>query len=131
MMGMILETQAKSRFLYITAAGEFSFQEAKKTFLEMLDTIGLHKSQRVLFDGQKIIGEPETMERFYYGEFVAEAIYRAVATGSIPCSPKLAYVLKPPVLDSRRLGETVAFNRGVDVRAFESPQDAIDWLLQR
>ena len=42
--------------------------------------------------------------------------------------PKFAYALKSPVLDAERFGEIVARNRGMKVKAFESVQEAMDWL---
>ena len=33
-----------------------------------------------------------------------------------------------PLRDKTRLGETVAVNRGMIVKVFETPEDAIEWL---
>jgi hypothetical protein len=43
--------------------------------------------------------------------------------------PRFAYVLEKPVLDPERLGETVARNRGMDVKAFDNIEEADRWLL--
>ncbi len=39
-----------------------------------------------------------------------------------------AHVLKEPVLDPQRFGETVALNRGMNVRTFDNLEDALAWL---
>lgn len=102
-------------------------EEAMRTFLEMLEAVARHKVKKVLFDGRRLTGEPKVMERFYYGEFVAQAVTRFAARGVSP-APRFAYVLKEPVLDPRRFGETVARNRGMNVKTFDNPEDALGWL---
>ena len=67
------------------------------------------------------------MERFYYGEFAAFEVRKQVHLSGGD-APGFAYVLKPPVLDRQRFGETVAVNRGMIVKTFESREDALTWL---
>jgi hypothetical protein len=107
--------------------GTFSLEEAKQAFVEMLEAVARHKTNKVFFDGRKLVGKPETMERFYYGEFAAQTVMDFAQRG-VSRSTQFAYVLKPPVLDPTRFGETVAVNRGMVVKAFDSPEDALRWL---
>jgi hypothetical protein len=93
----------------------------------MLEAVARHKVKKVLFDGRKLTGEPETMERFYYGEFAAKAVVRFADRG-VSLATKFAYVLEEPVLDPRRFGETVAVNRGMLVKTFDNLDDAFGWL---
>ena len=102
-------------------------EEAKRTFLEMLDAAARHKVQKVLLDGRGIAGEPEIMERFYYGEFVSLSVATFEAHG-VSRATQFAYVLEEPVLDPRRFGENVAVNRGMFVRTFDNLEDALGWL---
>ena len=106
-MSMNIETCPELDFLRVNATGNFSLEEAKRTFLEMLEAVGRHKAEKVLFDGRRLTGEPNTMERFYYGEFAAQAVRRFADRGVSP-GTLFAYVLEEPVLDPRRFGETVA-----------------------
>jgi len=108
--------------LEVRAIGEFSLEEAKRTFLEMMEAVALHRTKRVLFDGRPITGKPTTIERFYYCEFAA------VASQSKTPGIRFAYALKEPVLDPDRFGETVAVNRGMLVKAFDNPEEALAWL---
>ena len=81
-MSMNIETCPELDFLRVNATGNFSLEEAKRTFLEMLEAVARHKVKKVLFDGRRLTGEPKVMERFYYGEFVAQTgqlIYAASA----------------------------------------------------
>jgi hypothetical protein len=107
--------------------GEFSLKEAKRSFLEMLDAVARYKVKKVLFDGRSITGNPETMERFYYGEFAAKAVIEYSDRG-VARTTQFAYVLEYPVLDPGRFGETVAVNRGMHVKVFDNLEDALEWL---
>ena len=90
----------QSELLIVDASGEFSLEDAKQAFLEMLEAVAQHKAEKILFDAREVKGRPEDLERFYYGEFAARETHR----------------------------ETVAVNRGMNVKTFETPEDAIEWL---
>jgi hypothetical protein len=124
---MILEILPEPGFLHAKAAGQFSLEDAKKTFMELLDAVAQRQVKKVLFDGRELSGEPEPMERFYYGKFAAGAVVRSATPGVSPAT-QFAFVLKEPVLDPEKFGETVAVNRGMLVRAFETPGEALQWL---
>jgi hypothetical protein len=126
-MGMRLEISPESGFLRVDAMGKFSLEEAKRTFLEMLDAVARYKVKKVLFDGRRIKGEPETMERFFYGEYAAQAV-REYSDRGVSRNTQFAYVLEYPVLDPGRFGETVAVNRGMHVKTFDNLKDALGWL---
>lgn len=127
-MGMQLKARFASGLLEVEVRGEFSLDEAKRTFLETLDSIGRHGATKVLVDGRRLKGEPEVMERFYYGEFAAAESARAAGEYNLPRAPQFAYVLRQPVLDSRRFGENVASNRGMIVKVVETRREALRWL---
>jgi hypothetical protein len=126
-MSMELEICPEPGFLRVGARGEFSLEEARRTFLEMLEAVALHKVRKVLFDGRALAGEPMTMERFYYGEFAARSVANFASRGVSPAT-RFAYVLEEPMLDPERFGETVALNRGMRVRAFDNLEPARAWL---
>jgi hypothetical protein len=54
--------------------------------------------------------------------------YFSIGESDLSSLPKFAYVLVAPVLDSRRFGETVARNRGMQVKAFDNLREAEHWL---
>jgi hypothetical protein len=127
-MGMILKTHFAAGLLEVEIGGEFSLEEAKLNFQEVLDAVGHHQAGKVLFDGRSLKGEPEVMERFFYGEFVANETLRRRHERRITSVPRFAYVLEEPVLDPRRFGENVATNRGMIVKAFQNREEALEWL---
>jgi hypothetical protein len=124
---MQLQIRPEPDLLRIDATGEFSLDEAKLHFLETMEALALYKLTRVLFDGRKVTGNPEVMERFYYGEFAAQTILEYQRqTGSR--TPRFAYVLKEPVLDPQKFGETVAVNQGMLITVCDNLEDALEWL---
>jgi hypothetical protein len=126
-MSMMLTISIDLGFLRVNVTGNFSLAEAKRTFIEILEAVGRSKIEKVLFDGRGIAGDPEVMERFYYGEFAAETVGGFTAHG-VSRSTRFAYVLEEPMRDPGRFGENVAVNRGMDVRTFDNDQDALAWL---
>ena len=126
-MSMMLKISTETELLRVAATGRFSLREAKRTFVEVLDAVASHHSEKVLFDGRELTGEPTFIQRFYYGEFAAEAV-RKFRVDYSRRAPKFAYVLTPPLLDPNRFGEIVAVNRGMNVKAFDSLKDALGWL---
>ena len=126
-MSMHVEIRLDADLLRVNETGEFTLEEAKRTFVEMMEAIALNKTKRVLFDGRTITGNPQTIERFYYGEFAAQTVVRYEVRGVSPATP-FAYVLREPVLDPEKFGETVAVNRGMRVKVFDNPEEALEWL---
>ena len=108
--------------------GEFSLEEAKRAFLEMLEAVVQYQAEKILFDGRNLKGEPAHIERFYYGYFAATETISLMAKSHIPQAPRFAYVIHEPLRDPRRYGETVAVNRGMIVKTFEGPEEAYEWL---
>jgi len=129
LMSMLAQIQPESDFLHAVLTGTFSLEEAKRTFLEILDAVALQKSKGILIDGRTLAGEPRVIERFYYGSFAAEMVMSYQGRGVAAGTP-FAYVLKEPVLDSKRFGETVAVNRGMIVKAFDNLEEALKWLSE-
>ena len=123
---MKLEVQAGPRMLEAVMSGSYSLRDAKKTFLKLLEAVEKSGAGKVLVDGGKLKGRPGTVERFLYGEFAANSVRNLVVrTGR---NPRFAYLLRYPVRDPSKLGETVAVNRGMLVKVFERADDAVDWL---
>src|SRR6516162_9853514 len=100
-MSMALEMRAKSGVLHVKATGKFSLAEAKTMFVELVGVVVHHKVDKVFFDGRRINGDPKLIERFYYGEFAARTVINNASS-----FVRFAYVLKEPLLDPGRLGET-------------------------
>ena len=127
-MSMTVKTTPRGTVLHVSAKGSFTLDSAMQTFMEIVRAADMNKSERILFDGRDLAGEPTIIERFYYGEFAADAVMRPGEYRAPLKNPQFAYVLSPPILDPSRVGETVAANRGMNVRAFDNMVDAVAWL---
>lgn len=115
-----------SGILHVDATGEFSLEEAGRAFQEMLEAVVQYQAKKVLFDGRTLKGNPDYVERFYYGEFAANETRRlALELGIVP---RFAYVITAALRHPNRLGQIVAVNRGMSVKTFETPADALEWL---
>ncbi|HQR35895.1 MAG TPA: hypothetical protein PLK30_24445 [Blastocatellia bacterium] len=125
-MSLTLKLSVHPKFIHVTVTGEFSLNEAKRIFLEALDTIAGHKIEKVIMDGQQLSGELNTTERFYFAEFMSQSVQTFVQ--SIAWAPQFAFVLKTPMLDQNKFGETVAVNRGMNLRVFDNMEEAFEWL---
>ena len=127
-MSVLMKVIPRGNVLCVAVGGDFTLDSAKRNFLEIVEAINEHKSEKVLLDGRKIVGEPTIIQRFYYGQFVADAITAPDKKHGSVKDPEFAYVLLPPALDRGRLGETVAVNRGIKLKAFDNMPDALAWL---
>jgi hypothetical protein len=125
---MVITTTLEPGYLRALASGPFVLPSANRMFVNLLDVIAREHAERVLIDGRQITGRPRAIERYLYGVFVATAADRMHPEQNSHAL-KFAYVLLEPVLDSGRLGETTARRRGMSVRAFDNPEEAVDWLL--
>jgi hypothetical protein len=126
-MELALSTRADKGLLLATYTGEFLLPEAEKSFLQILEALEQRNVQKVVVDGRALTGQLSPSERYAYGEFVAKQI-NAQRSRIAGHDPQFAYVLTPPLLDPERLGENVAVNRGMRVKAFDNLDDALDWL---
>lgn len=124
---MNLEMRAEAGVLKVVATGRFTLDSAQRIFVEMLEAAASHGVAKVHLDGREVVGNPRTIERFLYSEFAAETVAAYSSRGLARTTP-FAYVLRPPVLDPERFGETVAVNRGMNVKVFEDPDEALRWL---
>lgn len=126
-MGIDLQLFIEPDRIRAVATGEFSLEEAERTFLELMDAVVRHKVEKILIDGREISGSLTVMERFSFGAFTADTVDASVMEGKVH-NPQFAYVLAEPVLDPYRLGESVAMNRGMRIKMFEDVDDALQWL---
>jgi hypothetical protein len=127
-MAMMLTILRENAILHAIAAGRFSVKHGQASFLQMLDASKQHNLSKILFDGRQLKGSLDTIERFLYGKFAAQAVAQHVKESGAAHVPQFAYVLHEPVLDPRRFGETVAVNRGMWVKAFDNLEAALEWL---
>src|SRR5438477_9876796 len=127
-MTIVTSTTVRPNVLHVLMGGSFSLEEAKQSFLQIIAALEANLIDQILIDGRDVTGDPAVVVRFYYGEFAADAVRHFTQRKMPNKDPRFAYVLHEPVLDPLRLGETVAVNRGMNVKAFDNMDEAIEWL---
>jgi hypothetical protein len=68
----------ESGLLSAIGSGEFSLEGSKQVFLEMLAAVAQYKAEKVIFDGRKLRGTPNELERFLYAEFAARETHKLI-----------------------------------------------------
>jgi len=111
-------------FIAIFASGNYSLSKANHLFEFSIDNALLHNRSNILIDVTNISGTIPFLDRFYYAENLAN--YRAAH--ALTKVNKIAVVGQEPTIHETRFGETVAVNRGVNVRVFTEMNKASIWL---
>jgi hypothetical protein len=122
----INRAQVEQGIFNAVIVGEFELRLAQHHFIELLDEAVRMNAPKVLIDGRQATGNPTAFERFLYGTFAATATLEALHKHNVRL--KFAYVIHEPLRDSEGFGETVAINRGMDVKTFGDKNEAVKWL---
>ena len=126
-MSMSVAFSPRADHLYVRVEGHLELAAANECFVRVLEAVEEHDQLRVIVDCTLLQGTMPTMDRFTHSAFAAEQFARLVDRGVSP-DTRFAYVIQPPAADPEHFGETVAVNRGVHVRNFETLEPAYRWL---
>jgi hypothetical protein len=110
--------------LLLIANGNYSLPEANHLFKQAIDKAVLYNRHKILIDVTNVTGSIPYIDRFYYSKNLAEYSIN----NSFNKANSIAVVGKEPIVDKDRFGETVAVNRGLNVRVFTDMEDATMWL---
>lgn len=113
-------------YVNIVASGSYSLLKANNLFKLSIDNGNANRKSKLLIDVIGVEGHIPVFERFQFSEFLAS--YRA--KHHIGLVDKIAVVGYEPIVHNGRFGETVAVNRGANVRVFTDQDSASRWLLQ-
>lgn len=122
----IIAAETRPGYFRIVCGGEF-LQDSALEVCERAFAMAADAGQdALLVDIRAVIGrEPTMAERFDQAMRVAEA--QAARKPRI----RAALVGHEPMVDPERFGETVAINRGAEVRVFTDEAQAEAWLVAR
>jgi hypothetical protein len=126
-MSMNLDIDCEQDYLRVRVTGEFSLPEANDCVVAIFEAIAQDGVQKVLVDCRQLKGEPTTMERFVHATFAVREMER-FSTAGVFRGTRFAYVGNEPLIDRSRFGETVAVNRGLNVKVSLSLEGALQWL---
>ena len=111
---------------HILCVGEGSYEPAEvlSAIEAAFKAASAHKQPRILLDARKVTGNLSLMQRYEFGEAVAQLYSRRLKGGFY----LIALVGHEPLLDPEHFGEMVAVNRAVPYKATMDMQEALDWL---
>ena len=110
----------------LTVSGPFEVIAATTMVMRCVDAQKAHRLSRALADCRGVTGPVSVADRYSFGVHVAELHLEHLFDTKEKL--KVAFVGTPAVIDPGRLGETVAVNRGADVKATTDMQEALAWL---
>ena len=119
-----IEINAEDDFLLLSARGNYSLSKANNLCKVAIDNGLSHNKSKILIDITDITGSIPFFDRFQFSDFLYNYI-RKHALGKVN---RIAVVGKEPIVDKERFGETVAKNRGVNVRVFTDMSQASVWI---
>ncbi len=102
----------------VAPTSSVSSSSVHEFFTMMTDAARNADVGKILCDARSATGDLCIQERFDYASLIAYH-FRGL---------KIAFVAKRPLLDPGLFGETVAVNRGGDIRVVETLEEACEWL---
>lgn len=113
-------------YLYVALAGELELGAAEAKFSEMLAAAAGLRQSKMLIDCARVTGQWRPDDRYAFGAYLAAEVQRR--SGQFPAFPRIAIYAVAPLMDPNRYTQTVANNRGAQVRASDSVQELLSWL---
>ena len=105
-------------FIHVLFAPLVYSSSSREFFPQVIDAARNASVSKILFDVRSVTGQLNTVERFEYASRIAE-LFRGF---------KVAFVVNKSLRDPDLFGETVAVNRGANIRVLSTLAGAYDWL---
>lgn len=120
----------RDNYLEVAVRGSFNIREAKSLYLEILTACARQDVQKVLLDDRAVKGGGmSTTERFDLVEFMVAEEWKMIAEHRLR-PLKIAIVGKAPLVEGNDFAETVASNRGGNIRGHLDLKEALEWLKE-
>ena len=114
--------EARQGYLYFRVTGELTLSDAQSCYRSALQEAVREQQQRILLDITRVHGDWQPAHRLAFGSFMADEHRRAGQW------PQVAILAAAPIMDAGRFTQTVANNRGVQLRTSDSLQELLGWL---
>jgi hypothetical protein len=123
-----LRIERRETYLHVTATGAFTPGRTQQNLSKIFDECAATGLTNVLLDARSVrLPAPIALiERYALIEMVTLIANKHRTRGYPPV--RLAYVGSSAHLDRQRFGETVAANRGFDLKATTDIDEALAWL---
>ena len=114
----------KKNYIHVTVSGTFCMVTYRSIIEVILSECVKNKKSRILFDERKVKGNMSTFERYNLSIFFSNLSREHPFTFKV----KIAVVGFQPLIYPDRFGETVALNRGINIKVTNDIDEAINWL---
>lgn len=126
-MSLTVDFEIHKHYLRAIVSGDYSLRAAQDIYDQAIKIAVAGGQTRILIDASRVTGTPTQDERYMLGLFVA-AEQRILASRTPPAEVQVAVYGRQPLIDPERFGETVAVNRGANVKVSERLDEALSWL---
>ncbi|HTA77256.1 MAG TPA: hypothetical protein VK791_08875 [bacterium] len=126
-MALTIKTNLRNEYLYALIEGEFEYLSSIETTDAILEACARHQATKVLVDYRTVAGAMNDNERIHYAQISVEKYQKLFAKGVVK-KCRFVWLGKQPLVDPKRLGESVALNMGLTIRVTQSLDDAFIWL---
>lgn len=123
-MSQEIHIEIKDDHLLAVFSGHFEFKTNRDLMVDILMECITNKKNRVLFDLRLLKGNMTTYERYDIATYIANLAMQHKETSRI----QIAVVGNPPLIDPNRFGETVARNRGLNIKVSNEMDEVLEWL---
>jgi hypothetical protein len=120
------EVEPRAGYLYYRVVGAIDTPQAQSAYAEALRQAVRYGEARLLMDLTGVTGAWPAENRLLFGIFMADEHQRMQAHFREPL--RVAMLAVPPLMDPGRYTQTVANNRGVQMKASESLPELLGWL---
>lgn len=124
--GMNLTCRQRSGYYEITMEGTVP-TDIDELVRRVFAAVAASRARRVLVDFRSVAGSITTIRRLLFGLAMADQNYAHLVQG-LP-APRFAFLGDEALVDPQPFGETVAVNRGVDIRVSTDPDEAMQYLI--
>ncbi len=114
----------KQNYIHVTISGVFRLVEYKSIFETTLSECVKNNKSVIFFDLRTAEGHISNFQRYDLAVYFCNVSREHPITFTV----KVAFTGFPPIIDPDRFGETVARNRGANVKVTTDINEAFKWL---
>ncbi len=121
-MSIDVETRIRDGYLLVTVTGRHDLDTEKGLFGRIVGECVANQLSGILFDVRQLEGDIPLVDRYAFGEYLGS---------QQPHTLRMAFLANDAQFWSDKFMETVAVNRGAQVRTTTDPAEAQAWVLGR
>jgi hypothetical protein len=126
-MALEYKIEPQTGYLRMTCGGQYESSLNDEITDQVMWACEKYQPSKMLIDTLQVEGQMSTMDRYNLATLSAKKYLDEKLAGKIQ-SCRFAYVGNDPMIDPRRFGETVAVNRGINLKVFTDMKEALAWL---